>query len=271
MIKVGNQIINYGHYPDGTINIKIPFISPFRCFDSSTINWLYDSEEEVVVLAYLVNHMRKIGYDNIYLNVPYLPNARMDRCETNEDVFTLKYFADILNSIHFNLVQTLDVHSTVSEVLINNIKNESPISFINFVLGQIVPFTEKELTIFYPDAGSVKRYSKQIKKPYIFGNKVRDWETGQIQGLDVIGDHDLIEGHDILIIDDICSRGGTFYHAAKKLKSEGAANIYLWVTHCENTILDGELINSGLVEKIYTTDSIFTAEHELIDVVSTFR
>ena len=273
MIKVNGKAINIGHYPDGTLNLKITNenINPLIMDKDSWIGWYYEKEEELITLIYLVNKLRNKGICTLTLHMPYVPNARMDRCESNDDVFTLKYFSNIINSLQFCDVKILDVHSTVTEALINNITNESPVPCIQFVMGQIVPFTDKELTIFYPDAGAMKRYSKMIKTPYVFGNKVRDWETGKIQGLEVIGDQQLIEGHDILIVDDICSRGGTFYYAAQKLKELGAKDIYLWVSHCENTILDGELINSGLLKKIYTTDSIYTAKHDLIEVVSNYR
>lgn len=271
MIKLGNEVIKYGHYPDGTLNIKLTSEEIFAAIASSRISWYYDSDEELVALIYIVNALHRQNVTRIDLDIPYVPNARMDRCENESDVFTLKYFANVINSLEFTNVITLDVHSTVTEALINNISNESPVSYIQFVMGQIVPFADKPLTIFYPDAGAMKRYSKMIKVPYAFGNKVRDWETGKIQGLEVIGDQNLIEDHDILIIDDICSRGGTFYYAAQKLKALKAKNIYLWVSHCENTILDGELIKSGLLKKIYTTDSIYTAKHDLIEVVSNYR
>ena len=79
---------------------------------------------------------------------------------------------------------------------------------------------------------------------------------------------DLIYDCNVLIVDDICSKGGTFYHSAKKLKELGAKNIYLYVSHCENTILEGDLLTSGLIEKVFTTDSIFRKEHEKIEVMS---
>ena len=273
MIKINGTAIEIGHYPDGTLNLQLSneSMNPLIVDKEGWIDWYYDKEEELISLIYLVNKLRNKGVSTLTLYMPYVPNARMDRCEGNHDVFTLKYFSNIINSLQFCNVRTLDVHSTVTEALINNISNESPVSYIQFVMGQIVPFADKELTIFYPDAGAMKRYSKMIKAPYAFGNKVRDWETGKIQGLEVIGDQNLIADHDILIIDDICSRGGTFYYAAQKLKELGAKDIYLWVSHCENTILDGELVKSGLLKKIYTTDSIFTVKHDLIEVVSNYR
>ena len=69
------------------------------------------------------------------------------------------------------------------------------------------------------------------------------------------------------IVDDISSRGGTFYFSAKELKKLGANDIYLYISHCENTILEGEVLTSGLIKKVFTTDSIFTAEHEDIEII----
>ena len=55
----------------------------------------------------------------------------------------------------------------------------------------------------------------------------------------------------------------------EKLKEMGAGDIYLYITHCENTILDGDILNGDLIEKVYTTESIFTKEHEKIYVIKT--
>ena len=113
----------------------------------------------------------------------------------------------------------------------------------------------------------MKRYSGIVDMPYVFGVKKRDWKTGEIEGLDIVGDPILIKGRDILIIDDICSRGGTFYHTALKLKEMGANKIFLYVTHCENTVLEGNLLKGDLIERMYTTESIFTKQHEKIEVI----
>ena len=67
-------------------------------------------------------------------------------------------------------------------------------------------------------------------------------------------------------MDDISSRGGTFYFSAKKLKELGAKEIYLYISHCENTILEGEVLSSGLIKKVFTTNSIFTKQDERVEV-----
>ena len=103
----------------------------------------------------------------------------------------------------------------------------------------------------------MKRYSEHFTKPYAFGMKKRDWETGKILGLDIIHPENIVDKN-VLIVDDICSRGGTFYHSAKALKAAGAKSVSLYVTHLEKTVILGEMASTdGLVDHIYTTKSIF--------------
>lgn len=266
MIKLNGEIVNINHFPDGTLLLKEEGV--WCGGGAHKIEWYFESNEELVALIFLTKHLR--SYDNtrkINLLLPYIPNARQDRVKTTEDVFTLKYFADIINYLNFNQVQVLDPHSSVSEALINNIVVCNPKNYIEKTLGRIESqYNYKQVLAFYPDEGAMKRYSGLLDRPYAFGIKKRDWATGQILGLDAAGSTDKIKDSTILIVDDICSRGGTFYHSAKKLKELGAKEIYLYVTHCENTILEGELLTSGLIERVYTTNSIFTKEHEKIEV-----
>ena len=281
MIKIDGQIIDIGSFPDGTILMKYA-PQPHQKNGHAKFSWYYENDREFIALMYLVNHFRAHGVKELYLYMPYIPNARQDRVKNPEDVFTLKHFAYFLNSLNFDRVEVFDPHSTVSEALINNIYIYSPAPYINQAIEDIGvktwtnvdplsldpnPKVKYSLTMFYPDEGAMKRYANMISLPYAFGIKKRNWETGVIEGLDVAGAVDQIAGRDILIVDDICSKGGTFYHSAKKLKELGARNIYLYVSHCENTILDGDLIKSDLVKKIYTTNTIFTKTHEKIEVL----
>lgn len=263
MIKIDGEVINLGSFPDGTALIKYSPL-PHQKVGYAKLSWYYENDAEFLSLMYLVKHLRSHGVNDIYLYMPYIPNARQDRVKSSEDVFTLKYFAELLNSLNLTRIEVLDPHSTVSEALINNLHIYSPKPYIEQVLEKI---GKGNILMFYPDEGARKRYSSMIDLPCFFGIKKRDWKTGVIEGLDVAGPIDFIPGKDILIVDDICSRGGTFLHSAKKLKELGAKDIYLFVSHCENTILEGELLNNDLIKKVYTTDSIFTKNHERIEVL----
>lgn len=267
MLLYNGRHVEISHFPDGTILMKQ---AVEKC-EGHSIVWYFENNEELVALIYLVNHIRdRAGIDSkIYLLMRYIPNARQDRVKNPEDVFTLKYFASIINSLEFERVSVVDPHSAVSEALINNVEIKRPDVLIQLAYQKVLADSgDTPILMFYPDEGAMKRYSSAVEMPYAFGIKRRDWKTGQIQGLDVAGAIDQIKGHNILIVDDICSRGGTFTHSAKKLKELGAEKIYLYVTHCENTITKGSVLYDGLIERVYTTDSILTVEHEKIEVIA---
>ena len=267
MIKINGKTVDVKKFPDGTLLLKEDVPYNFEDYREATITWLFENNEELVTLIYVVKHLKSHGVFSLYLNMPYIPNGRMDRVKTSEDVFTLKYFAEVINWLKFDSVIVLDPHSSVSEALIDNIVVKHPYEYVwKAVNSEDIGGTDN-LTLFFPDEGAMKRYSEMFDLPYTFGIKKRDWKTGRIEGLDVSGMTDLIKNKKILIVDDISSRGGTFYHSAKKLKELGASEIYLYISHCENTILEGEIFNSGLIERVFTTNSIFTKEHEKITVM----
>lgn len=260
MIKLNGKIVDIRHFPDGTLLLKE------EVKDKAVITWLFESNEELVALYFLTKHIRSKGVSDVELCMPYIPNARQDRIKNPEDIFTLKYFAEMINSLEFSRVAVLDPHSYVSEALINNIVVQSPKKYVERVLEKLED-EHGEMLMFYPDEGAVKRYSAMFERPYTFGMKKRDWATGKIQGLEVMGEKEKLSGSKILIVDDISSRGGTFYHSAKALKALGAEKIFLYISHCENTILDGEILKTDMIEKVYTTNSIFTENHERIEVL----
>ncbi len=261
MITLNGEVINQIQFPDHSLLLKAPTVkNPLK------LTWNYRSDKELFTVICLRKHFQNQPME---LFLPYCPHARMDRVKDSEDVFTLKYFAEVINSLNFSKVKILDPHSNVCTALINNVEALSPVGYIQDALSNIVfqesgscsyharEKTYRNLITFFPDEGAMKRYSDTTELPYAFGVKKRDWKTGKILGLDVIN-AELVKDKNILIIDDICSKGGTFYYSAKALKAAGAKNIYLFVTHCEDSIFDGDLYMSSLVKQIYTTDSIFS-------------
>ena len=258
MIRVGEISIPWGKsmFPDHSLLVKL---DPDKMFDNRgaiKVEWLYEGDSELFTLICVKRHIdRHFSTCEVVLDMPYIPHARMDRVKSDEDVFTLKYFAEVINSLNFKIVWVRDAHSNVSLALIDNVVDTGVETYIR---------KAAELAgadaMFYPDEGAMKRYSDNSEKPYAFGMKKRDWKTGQILGLDIINAENIV-GKDVLIVDDICSRGGTFYHSAKALKAAGAKSVSLYVTHLEETVTLGELAASdGLVDHIYTTESIFPAK-----------
>ena len=265
MFYINNVLIEQNHFPDGTLNLKLntksDFLTDMSVFTFGNYNyitWYYENDAELFTLLNIVEHYKN---EKLILTMPYCPHARMDRIEKQDDVFTLKTFANIINSCGFKEVIIRDPHSNVAPALINNCKVQSVNIYISEVVKDLVENnfidSAESLVICFPDEGAEKRYSNKITtNNIIVGHKNRDWQTGKVLDLKLYG-ADIFEKN-VLIIDDICSYGNTFYYTAKALKELGAKKVFLYVTHCENNIFKGKINeNPDLIDKIYTTESIF--------------
>lgn len=260
MIRINNEILKKEYFPDNTLRVR----KLIKDKDIE-IEWLYENDEEMAWLYFITKHIKENkSVNSVILKMPYIPNARMDRVKNKDEVFTLKYFAEFINSLEFDKVIVRDAHSYVSLALINDVESEDISNKIKKLAKRLL--LNKNDIVFYPDEGACKRYSGILGYSNTFGIKKRDFRTGEIKGLDVVG-HIPKEKFNALIIDDICSYGGTFYYSAKKLKELGADKIYLYVTHCENNILNGELLKDNLIEKVFTTNSIFTESNKKIEII----
>ena len=117
--------------------------------------------------------------------------------------------------------------------------------------------------ICYPDKGARKRFNslgEDAGKPQIYCEKVRDFSTGKIMGLDLITDGYDVTGKRVLIVDDLCSAGGTFYYTAQKLREAGASKVDLVVTHMENNVLNGKILQTTdektVIDHIYCMNTM---------------
>ena len=261
MIKINGIPVELKTFNDGTYRLQN--LSPSAIKD---ITWCYNNEQEFMALYYITSHAKEAGHHPL-LNLPYVPNGRMDRTKQINEVFTLKYFCNLINSLDFKQVNIFDPHSYVTTALLNHVNVITPDPQIDDLLD-----IYDNATLFFPDEGAMKRYYHNTDVPYAFGVKVRDWETQKIESLKIAGSKRIIAGHDIIICDDILSRGSTLYAAARQLKDMGAKNIYVWVSHCENTVLQPHINGQSLLDipnlitKVYTTNSIWSANHNKVEI-----
>ena len=287
MIKVNDTVIDIQHFSDGSqklVGIHIPErLKGDKYTSLFEIVWKYENESELVTLIYIVNYIRDIYVRNNYITLQMLwvPNARMDRVESENDVFTLKYFAQIINSLKFNKVIVLDPHSRVTNALIDRVKVVPAEHFIQKAIEEITTkYTfEKDFNdylICFPDNGAFERYAglecfNGFTK--IFGKKHRDWETGKIVKLDLNVDEDVVRGKNVFIVDDMISSGETLYQFIQKLKSYGALQVYIYCSHLENRIMTEpennlrQLLDTGGIRCIFTTDSLFNQTHPKIQIL----
>lgn len=262
MLYLNNQIVEVKKFPNGEALMSS---DSFRLKDSENeIKLNFQGDEDITHLFFLKNHLDNLGV-NCNLVIPYMPYSRMDRTE-GITVFTLKYFCKLINSLDFCRVVIYEPHSDVSVALLDRVQVIDMSKTLTERALREISNNDENVYLVYPDAGAAKRYGKQIAYEKILtASKERDFKTGFIKNLNI---NESVEEKSFkaVIVDDLCSKGGTFIYTAVKLKVLGASEIYLVVTHCENTIFEGEILKNDLITKVYTTDSILSNEHEKIEV-----
>lgn len=306
MISVNELEVKVEHYPDGTprINLDVDDIPDFT--DGSTsyihIRWKYENDAELMYLIMIKKHLDANLADVTYLlTMDYIPNGRMDRTKRDCEVFTLKYFCDVINSLNFSRVFILDAHSNVSVALLNNCINKSPKNFIQKAIDEIrneniekevvtefsdikvsdtyenLVFDESKLVLYFPDYSAAKRYSDMFPQfRYCYGEKKRDWDTGKILGIDIRTNGINLENKIVLVLDDLISYGGSIHYGVQELMNYKPEKVYAYATHCENSVLDKEKgtlikdLENNTVEKLFTTDSLFTGKHKKIKVMEVY-
>ena len=231
--------------------------------DINTITMVFENNKDIADLMFAAAYIRsEKPAAKLELNMPYLPYSRMDR-KINEQVFSLKLFAEMLNAMHFSIVRVIDPHSEVSGC-INNLY-VVPIEHIVATVAAEV----KADVILFPDAGSRRKYTQVYrniceKYPVIYAEKVRDLkDRGRILSSKIVDENGLdLNDKTVLIVDDICVGGRTFQLASEALKEKGVKDVYLWVAHCENAVFDSPLLPENHIKHIYTTDSIIRKKED---------
>lgn len=225
--------------------------------DQNVITVKYETDLDISSMIVARHYIKDKAIEaKLILNIPYFPYSRMDReidTDKEKHIFTLKYMVKTIIDLEFDLVILYDPHSEVLFDLFTG-KTESCFVYNIELISRIFKTNEFDY-IFFPDDGAVERYKDMYSLPSFHGSKVR--ENGIITDFKLVNPPELTDKK-ILIVDDLCSKGGTFLASAELLKRNGAKEVSLFVTHCEPTVFKGSLLNSDLISNLYTTDTLIS-------------
>jgi ribose-phosphate pyrophosphokinase len=260
VILYNGKPIKFERYPNGETRVPTPAIyaPPHRLILK------YESDQDLIHLMFIKRYMEDA---KVTLDIRYMPYSRMDRVEYR-GVFTLKFICDFINDLNFAEVNVHEPHSDVTCALLDRSTAHYPtIALLPQVVKDIGWHAECDY-LFFPDAGAQKRYASITGFKTAVGFKHRDFASGALTGeMEVVGFKPKAFPTKALIVDDLCSRGGTFVMASKALRAQGAHEVYLFVAHCEETMWSGELLEH--IDGLYCTDSILAdANHPKVHLHS---
>lgn len=242
----------------GEMHIKLNNNIDYSDIEKVIITNRFKNGDDIIKVLITKDALQRKGVKSFDLVMPYIPYARQDRQCANGESFTLKIFADLINSAKFNNVYVLDAHSDVAPALIDNCINLSNEQYILMVFSDI----KSKIVLISPDSGANKKTNKLFDSLKIFQSivkcdKKRNVLNGKLSGFEVFTDD--LKGACCLIVDDICDGGRTFIGIAQELQNKNAGNIYLFVTH--------GIFSNGFDElnvyfsKIYCTNSFKDIEN----------
>jgi ribose-phosphate pyrophosphokinase len=189
-------------------------------------------------LLILVDAMKRASARSIIAVIPYYGYARQDRRGKEREPITAKLVADLLQRAGVTRVLTMDLHTEQIQGFF-----DIPVDNL-YARPLIVEALSKqkmdEFVVVTPDIGSIKlarSYAEALKVDLAIVDK-RRVSAKQVEMTALIGD---VEGKNILLVDDMCSTGGTLKTAARVCKQAGARRIWTAVTH-------GLFVGKGLLE-----------------------
>ena len=258
------------YYPDGSFYVTVEEFS-----DSFT--FFLNSYEDLWELNQILDVYKYTNENKPLVTIPCLLDAQADRRFEYNQPHGLKLVLNFLNSMYANFQFFHPHNSEVVEVALDNVNIIDNTEFIKNVLWNINGNYPKEnhylnlkkdnLILMSSDAGGFKPLMKLCDKigwqgETFSASKSRKYVDGKSKLIQDIDRADF-EAKDILIIDDICVKGGTFIGLAKMLRERNVGKLYLAVSHLTLETVSEDLIKS--FDKIYTTDSKGFKEYKVLN------
>ena len=239
-------------FPDGEINLKLE--CDVRGADvfvvQPTCPPVHDNLFELLTFA---DCLRRASADRVTAVIPYFGYARKDRKDEGRVPINAKLVANMLVSAGYDRVVTVDLHAAQIQGFF-----DIPVDHLYarpVMIERVRQLGAENIKIVSPDIGGTKlarAYAKDLECDLAIIDKRRiSGEQTVIENM--IGE---VEGHDIVLVDDMVSTGGSIVDAARIVKEKGANKVFLVATH---GVLAGnavERLNNADVEKILFADTI---------------
>lgn len=242
------------NFPAGEVYFKLDTDNLPDLTNSEVVIILNSGKSDDIMRLLMANDaIRRYDVKSVELFMPYVPYGRQDRVVHEGESLSVKVFADLINSLHFDKVIITDPHSYVTPAVLNNcvIDTDTLKSYLDWQFS-IFNLNAGMTTVVAPDAGAEKRaaeFASRQNLPMATATKHRtpDGITIEMNTTNITDT--------VIIIDDICDGGRTFIELAKVLRSKyGVTYIALMVTH--GIFSAGMGVFDGLIDNVYCYNNI---------------
>ena len=216
------------------------------------------ANDNLMELLLVIDALKRSSAKNITAVIPYFGYARQDRKVVPRTSISAKVVANLITNAGASRVVTVDLHAGqiqgFFDMPVDNLFT-TPL-FAKYIKRKL---KSKNLICVSPDVGGVQRtrgLATRIKADLAIIDKRRP-KPGQSKVMNIIGN---VRGKTCIIVDDIIDSGGTIVNAAEELKKQGAADVYVFITHAVLSKDAASKISKSKVKKLIITDSIDNAQ-----------
>lgn len=251
-LKTSLGKIHFEPFPDNELSLQV--LDNVRGRDVFLVQTIArDPNNYLMELLIMIDAFKRASAKSIIAVIPYFGYARQDRKDKPRTPITAKLVANLLTEAGADRVVTMDLHAGQIQGFF-----DIPVDhlFARPVLCRAIEKLKlQNVVVLAPDLGAIKKaryYANQLHADFALIDKRRiDTETVEVYS--IIGD---IEGRDVILVDDMCSTGGTLVTAAEACKAKGAKRIFAAFTH---GLLVGnalERLEKSPIEKIFMSNTV---------------
>ncbi len=256
--------IDIRRFSDGEISVMIG--ENARGVDSFVVQPTFSPAENLLELLFIMDALKRASARRVTAVIPYFGYARQDRKDRPRVSICAKVVANLIAVSGADRVLTMDLHSSQIQGFF-----DIPVDHLYAAPVLVKHYIERKLdglVVVAPDIGSVKMaraYAKRLHAGLAVIDKRRPMPN-VANVYHVIGD---VRGKHALIVDDLVDTAGTLVAAAKRLKEEGALDIFAC---CSHPVLSGpaiERLDESVVKEVVVTDTVpLRGKSEKIRVLS---
>ena len=212
------------------------------------------ANDNLMELLLCIDALKRSSAKNITAVIPYFGYARQDRKVVPRTSISAKLVSNLITKAGADRVVTVDLHAGQIQGFFD-IPVDNLFSTPIFARHARKKIKSKKIICVAPDVGGTER-ARALGKLLNVGLAIVDKrrpKPGQSEVMNIIGD---VKGQTCILVDDIIDSGGTIVNAAKALKSRGAKDVYVYITH---GVLSGDAIKkikSSVIKNLVITDTI---------------
>ena len=280
---IGTKIINstINRFADGEVSIQIH--ENVRGKDVYIVQSCgAPVNDNIMELLLTVSAVRRSGARRVTAVIPYFAYKHHRRGSPISTKYQTRFLSS--NAMDFaKMLQEMGVDKVISVDLQrpgqgkeacffdNQVTLETIVTtayFVDYLVQTIFPERKHNVVVVAPNAESVKKarnFQVGLQK-YLGFDRVKltaffspDTSSGptDTEKLEMLGlSSQQINGADVVIVDDMIDTGGTIISLSKKLKDNGAKNIYVCASHGLFTANSSQRIDDSDITKVIVTNTL---------------